>query len=44
MNTIKAQVEFVQVENEIAPPSDAVVELDSLELAFVGGGTGDVCF
>jgi len=44
MNTIKAQVELVEVENQISAPTEAVVELSNLELAFVGGGTGDVCF
>lgn len=43
MNTI-AQIEAVEpVETDVAG-DNATVELDELELAVVGGGTGDVCF
>ena len=39
-----AQVETVEVVEIDAEANKAVVELNDLELAFVGGGTGDVCF
>ena len=46
METIKAQVEFAEFDTEMAagPAGDVVTELNDLELALVGGGTGDVLF
>ena len=46
MNTSTAKIEFVEIEapiTEVAPASP-VEQLENLQLAFVGGGTGDVCF
>jgi len=45
MNAI-AQVELVEVSesNDAGRDDSAIVQLNELELAFVGGGTGDVCF
>ena len=46
MEAIKAQVEFVEINAEAAkkPAGDAVIELNDLDLALVGGGMGDVQF
>jgi len=39
------QVETLEISTEAASENrDTVQELNELELAFVGGGTGDVCF
>jgi hypothetical protein len=42
METINARVEFVQIQNEVAEQDNQIQELMDLELALVGGGTGDV--
>ena len=46
MEAIKAQVEFVEINVEVAakPIGDVMTELNDLELALVGGGSGDVIF
>jgi hypothetical protein len=46
MEAIKAQVEFVEINAEVAakPAGDVMTELNDLELALVGGGSGDVIF
>jgi hypothetical protein len=46
MEAIKAKVEFVEIDAGVAtkPAGDVVTELNDLELALVGGGSGDVCF
>ena len=46
METIKAQVEFAEFNAEMAadPAGDVATDLNDLELALVGGGTGDVLF
>jgi hypothetical protein len=45
MEAIKVEVELVEINagaaNKLA--SDMVTELNDLELALVGGGSGDVC-
>ncbi len=39
------QVETLEISTEAAiEDRNAIQELNELELAFVGGGTGDVCF
>ena len=43
--TISDEVEFAQISLETnSRDGNAIAELSDLELAFVGGGTGDVCF
>ena len=45
MEATKAQVEFVEINTEAAKPAgDVMTELNDLELALVGGGSGDVIF
>jgi hypothetical protein len=46
MEAIKAQIDFVEAKPEVVakPTYDAVIELNELELAMVGGGGGDVHF
>ena len=46
MNATNAyQVETLEISTETANETrDAIQELNELELSFVGGGTGDVCF
>jgi len=39
-----AQIETVELVEIDAEATQAAGELNELELAFVGGGTGDVCF
>ena len=42
MEAIKSAVEFVELESEVAGQESQIRELAELELALVGGGTGDV--
>ncbi len=47
MNTSTAKIEFIDVEVpaiEVAPVLVPAEQLQDLQLAVVGGGTGDVCF
>jgi hypothetical protein len=46
MEAIKAQFEFVEVKAEVVAKlaRDVMTELNDLELALVGGGSGDVIF
>ena len=44
MEAIQANVEFVEVRPEAvsAPETEALMQLSDIELALVGGGTGEV--
>ena len=46
MEAIKAQVKFVEynAEVDVNPVGDFISELDELQLALVGGGSGAVVF
>jgi len=47
MNAIKAlaaNIDVAEFQHFDALETGAMTELNELELAFVGGGTGDVCF